>query len=269
MTRRPIRAAAAALLAAALAAGPAAATTVAEAALDLTLSNFSASYVSWSQSQEPQIRRSRALGEGWAGPGTVVQAQNRSIVSASSGVDARSGAEIDGGESWVELVRTFTLVNPTPWLGTFGMQIDYVLSASVLGDVAGGVSGGAVSGEVGQARATLSFWRLDMDDAAGELVETAFYPQRDLLVDYGMETDGRFPTTGKAVAYVPMQVGAGETVHLRVVSRVSTAVYAAAGAAIPPLEGPAAAVPAPPALGLLGAALGGLGLLARRRRDAA
>ena len=265
MTRLLIRAAASALLLAA--AGPAAALTVASASLDLNLSNFSANYVSWSQSQEPQARSGRTLGGGWAEPGDVVQAQTRSLVSAAAGLDARSAAEIDGGEAWVELVRTFTLVNPTPWLGNFGMQVNYALSASVLGDVAGSVAGDVVSGEVGRARATLSFLRLDVDDLTGELVETAYYPQRDLLVDYGMEKDGRFPATGTAVVSIPMQIEAGETVHLRIVSRVWASVWAGEGAAIPPAG--VSAVPLPPALGLLGASMAGLGLAARRRRAAA
>ncbi|MDF2233748.1 hypothetical protein P2H44_14400 [Albimonas sp. CAU 1670] len=263
--KRILRRGAAAALALALGGTPAFATTVADAALDVTLSNFSSSFVSWSQGEEPQVRSSRALGGGWASEGSIVQAQNRSIIAASAGVDARTGAPIDLGENRVELVRTFTLVNPTPYVGSFGLRVDYALTASVLGDVWGGVSGDVATGEVGRAQAAISFLRLDATDDGG-FAESAFYTPRSLSVDYGLEGDSRFPASGKAAFYASMQVDPGEVVHLRVVASVSAAVYAAEGAQIPPSE--VVATPAPPALALLGAAAGALGLAARRRRAA-
>ena len=256
--------AAAAGLVACATAGPASATMVVSATQDLKLNYESVAAGLVASYDEDLTWNVRSAGAGSAEVGDGTVRNGLSSLSVSATVGGRSGLPIDFGEAEMLLVRTIRLENTLAWNLVYGFGMGWSIGVSSEGDLPGSVAGDQVFGEIGRAQASVSFLRRTTA-ADGTVTETDFYPSQSRSTVFGIDATQALPNAGFYNFAGNVTVRPDEIVELVLTSRIGAVAYAADGAAFPGPDDGLSSVPLPPALAMLGAALGILGATTRRR----
>ncbi len=264
--RTPAAAVAAACLAVATTALPASATMVVSATQDLQLRYESIAPGLAASYDETLTWSARSAGTGTAGTGDGTVRDGLSSLSVSAAVGGRSGLPVDFGEAEMLLVRTIRLENTLAWSLVYGFGIGWSIGVSAEGDLPGSVADDLVFGEIGRARASVSFLRR-VTASDGTVSEATIYPSQTRTTVFGVDDTQAFPGGGLFNFASNVTVRPDEIVELVLTSSVGAVAYAAEGAPFPDPEAgePASSVPLPPALALLGAGLAALLATSRTR----